>query len=213
MDIRCHYPLEPLPCTFTPWISITDPRFGIMDPKLTVSEVAIGANELSTSNPVFCRWLLGLGLHVYEIRMFRSWPYAEYKLHVDVAPNFPLEKTSFKLVDSVKHVYDGLVKLNFIYNSHGSTMTWYDLKDGSTARQFLNNNGYASFSFEKQDCDVVYHTDCDTHCLVNGGRIHTLTNGQNNASARLCYSMMIQNKDQTLTWDRAVEMLTPWFDV
>jgi hypothetical protein len=118
-----------------------------------------------------------------------------------------------KPVNADKHVYDGLIKLNFVYHSHGSTMTWYDLKDSGDTYVNVNANGYKSLSFKTEECDVIYHTDCDTHCLVNGGRIHTLTNGQNNNSTRLCYSMMIQDNHRSLTWDRAVEMLTPWFDV
>jgi hypothetical protein len=191
-----------------------DPRFGSLPtPATIVTEISAPIGELWLRNPAFVRWLQSIDIQVVSLRLFRSLPNCEYKLHVDVDPNLLQLGPWVRPVNTDKYVYDGLIKLNLVFHSHGSTMTWYDLHDGCNSHVNVNGNGYKSLSFEKQDCDVVYHTDCDTHCLVNGGRIHTLTNGQNNNSTRLCYSMMIQNKDHTLTWDRAVEMLTPWFDV
>jgi hypothetical protein len=89
-------------------------------------------------------------------------------------------------------------------------MSWYALKPGCTAHTRVNGSGYNALSFKQEECDQIYHTDCDTDCLVNGGRIHTLTNGDNKGNFRLCYSLFLQNKSFTLTWDQAVDILTPW---
>lgn len=207
MDIRCHYPIT-LPYEFKPWIDLYDPRFGRVKPHEITAEIAVPISELWRHNNVFCRWLRQQDLVVYTMRMFRSVPNIEYQLHVDVDPT--AEQQIHHAQDAAKYVYASIVKINFIYHSWGSTMTWYTLKNGSRAELDLGYSGYTVYKFNKEDCDQIYHTDCNTACLINGGRIHTLTNGGNQDSPRLCYSLMLQNRWGTLTWDQAVKDLSSW---
>jgi len=207
MNIRCHYPTGQLPHKFVPWIDLTDPRFGIDYPHKATSEISILLEELWLHNSELCLWLAQLGIPVYSIRMFRSRPNRSYQLHIDVDPTDSAWVTP---LDADLHVYDQIIKLNFIYHSHSSTMTWYTLKEGCTAHTHVNHSGYTSLSFDQEDCDQIHHTSCDTDCLINGGRIHTLTNSDNNGSFRLCYSLFLQNNSFTITWDQAVDILRPW---
>jgi hypothetical protein len=215
MNDRCHYPLNTLCPNFVPWIALDDPRFGAgQSSGEVVRELAIETEELWLQNAAFCTWLGDLDIEVYSLRMFRSLPGAVYQLHVDVDPNQRLEENPWLMpTKNLDYVYDGVVKLNFMVNSHDTTMTWYRLKSGCGPTRTIDTSGNTSFGFSQKDCDEIYHTACDTACLINGGRIHTLTNTNNMGKRRLCYSLMIQNRQRTLTWDSAVELFTPWLTV
>lgn len=211
MNDRCHYPLNTLSTEFVPWIALEDPRFGAQSNQEAVRELAIELEELWLHNAAFCTWLAELDIEVYSLRMFRSQPMAVYQLHLDVDPNRALEENPWLMTTkNLDYVYDGVVKLNFMVNSHGTTMTWYRLKSGCGPTNTIDTSGNTSFGFSQEDCDEIYHTACNTACLLNGGRIHTMNNTKNMGTRRLCYSMMIQNRQRTLTWDSAIELLTPW---
>jgi hypothetical protein len=188
------------------------PRLGKIIPENITSELGLDLKEIWDNNFIFCRWLEHLDLHVYSARVFRSLPNLEYKLHIDVDPSVT-DSYAAKPVDPKTYVYDGVIKLNFVYSSRGTTMTWYRLNEGKQARVTVNASGYTSYNFDKEDCEILYHTACDSHCLVNGGIIHTLTNAENDDNPRMCYSLSIQNSNRDLTWDSAVAALTPWLDV
>lgn len=189
-----------------------DPRLGPIVAEHITSELELDLRELWVNNYMFCRWLGSLDIQIYSARIFRSLPNIEYQLHVDVDPK--IDNTyAAKILDADRHVYEGVIKLNFIQSSSGNTMTWYGLKSGCEPHPQVNTSGYTSWNFNKEDCDVVYHTMCDQDCLVNGGQIHTLTNGDNLGSPRMCYSLSIHNNARTLTWDQAVELFTPWLQI
>lgn len=194
--IRPHYNIE-LPVEFTPWISRSDPRF-LPQGQTKTREIEIGRSEYSSVNRELILWLLERDLTVSAMRVFRSVPLDHYHLHRDLAPNQP-EDTA-------------VIKLNFVYHSWGSRMQWYRLKPGRTAGQWLNPSGVLSQHYSPKDCELVWDTECDSHCLINGGEIHTLKNTENQGQPRMAYSLVIQNYTRDLTWDQAVEIFKPWLD-
>ena len=184
-----------LPVEFTPWISRSDPRFSPQD-QTNTREIEIGRSEYSSVNRSLVLWLLEQDLVVDSVRVFRSVPMDHYHLHRDLAPHAPLDTA--------------VVKLNFIYHSWGSRMQWYTLKPGRTAGQWLNPSGVVSQHYRPEDCDLVWDTECDQHCLINGGEIHTLKNTENQGQPRMAYSWVINNREGTLTYAKAVAQLLPW---
>jgi hypothetical protein len=207
MTDRFHYPLA-TPYEFIPWIPILHHRLGPVVTQHITKELSISPKELWQHNNVFCRWLGQLGLEVYGVRLFRSVPNVEYRLHIDIDPE---QVPQHHQADSNEpYLYNSLVKLNFVYSSWGSTMSWYRLRQASKAIYDCNYDGHRSLGFMKEDCEQLYHTACDTACLIHGGRIHTLTNSDNRGQPRLCYSIMIQNTDWTLSWEKAVDIFKPW---
>jgi hypothetical protein len=210
--MRCHYPTR-LPIEFNPWLSTTDPRFGSSTPDVTV-ELGMGIHELISNNLPLFRWLRTMDLRMISARIFRSVPKEHYHLHVDLDPpeNMNPDNQRFRLDDSSDYDYERVIKLNFIYNSHGSEMRWYRLKEGRQAQSWTNPSGVVSLAYDINDCDEIYATACDSHCLLHGGRIHTLQNTTNCDELRMCYSIMIQNATDTLTWSQAVKLLAPWLD-
>lgn len=208
--MRCHYPTR-LPIEFNPWLSPDDPRFGDYNLNTTV-EIDMGTHELMIHNLPFYMWLRSLDLRMVNVRIFRSVPHEHYHLHVDLDPpenNNPANQR-FRLAGTDDYDYERLVKFNFIYNSHGSKMRWYQLKPGKSASSYTNPSGVVSLSYDIYDCDEIYVTDCNDHCLIHGGRIHTLKNTANKYEPRVCYSIMVQNAQDDLTWDKAVNLLKPW---
>lgn len=187
---RYHYPIQ-LPVKFNNWL--TEDHFQDWDPTLT-RELIIHPSEIVRTNWAFVRWLNSLGLTVETVRVFRSTPSEHYHLHKDLAPSEVKAK----------------IKLNMIYDSYGSTMSWYHQRSGTAPRLWTNYSGVQSQYYRPEDCEEVYTTDCDTDCLINGHEIHTLKNTDNHGQHRLCYSLVVQNKDLDLTWTSAVEIFQPW---
>ena len=222
-----------LPNEFKPWINPFDPILGTFDPRHSI-EHHVPLAELKEHNPEFCTWIDQLGLEVFTARFLRSQPRVVYSAHIDInpmtgaPPNFYGPDDDFQalefnaledmaaqdqLAEAKRFVYDNSININLVFNSHGSVMKWYRLKEGCRP---IFKNSYSNhyyYKFIEEDCEVVYETACDTDCLVNSGVPHDLTNSSNDHSPRMCYSLMIQNKERTLTWDQAVEKLTPGLDV
>lgn len=202
---RYHYRLKP-PFRFVNWLSRAS-KLGDPSTQPQVQEVDIDLAELNHMNPELEPWLASCGLVCYAARLFRSVPNQSYRLHVDVDPAVRPA--------ALDYVYDDVIKLNFVFHSTSSHMAWYKIKDSVRADPILNANGYGSYNFDAENCQEVYRADANTHCLVHAGRIHTLVNGDNymqigshkQQMLRVCYSLMIRNTANNLTWDSAVELL------
>ena len=203
---RYHYPMT-LPLEFNPWIGVDNDRFGSYDEKIT-RESSANISEFVGTNQRLYSWLRQKDIMVYSIRVFRSVPKEHYHLHRDLMPDSKAQANQRYINQQGNYDYDRVIKLNFIYNSWGSTMTWYS--SDQTPTTWINPSGVASEHYQIEDCREEYTTACDQHCLVNGGQIHTLKNTDNKGKPRICYSLMIQNSTDTLTWDQAVDIFNPW---
>lgn len=212
MDDRYHYTIQP-PVDFVNWVDEDSPIFGNNDPT-SPREIEISLAELKEHNPKIIDWLTELDVVVYAARLFKSWPWREYRLHIDVDPKVDPPNGTF--------VYDHVIKLNFPFNSRGCQMSWYNLKPNSVVDCCTNASGFNSYSFNYEDCELIGKYSADKPCLLNAGRIHTLTNSRNDFKPRLCYSLMITKIDRYLTeqarmwnheswqWPDAVKAFSPY---
>jgi hypothetical protein len=138
---------------------------------------------------------------VETTRCFRSEPFQRYNKHVDTNPN-----EYHALGDKANKV-----KLNFVYNSTGTTMKWYKLKDGKTGISYENQVGEPVIGFPDDTVIEIYRAQVDQNCILDGGTIHDLQNGRNNKNYRLCYSLTLQSwSPEPFTWDSAIKVFAPY---
>lgn len=206
--MRPHYNIS-LPQEFNHWLDPWDERFGPYAVNQAAREITVDLEELALHNAWFVSWLNEHGLDVYYTRVFRSRPNVWYHLHRDVDPTRP-DVELMRRTGQLQNIYDRVVKINLIFNSQGSQMQWYRERDGQQIQPRSNSNGYVSMTYEMSQVDVIYTADCDTHCLINGGEIHTLINTENNGEPRICYSVFLKRQDSTdITWHEAVDLFQP----
>jgi hypothetical protein len=190
MSDRYHYNIN-IPIKFNPFL-VTDKN------NRANFEKPISLLFLLKDNKELLTWLSKLNLYVQHARFFQSTPHDVYNKHIDA--HRPLDGTYINQAD--------IVKLNFIYNSTGTTMRWYKLSDGQRGEFYTNTNNDTVMGFSADKVVEVYSAAVDTNCILDGGTIHDLTNGENNNLNRMCYSLTIQSYDQKkLTWDSAVKIL------
>ena len=198
--LRPHYNLN-LPFKFVPWVAPDDARLEHVNP---THEVDITLDDLRLYNPELIEFLSGLDMEVSHLRLFRSRPWARYSIHIDLSPDDYTDTEYARAADQI-------VKINFIFNSHGTRMQWFQQAQGQRPQR-NNNSGFSFYSFDPKTCARVYDTVCDRDCLIHAGRIHTAFNTANNDQDRMCYSLFLVSAQGELNWDRAVEVLTPWLD-
>ena len=195
MSIRPHYNIT-LPFEFTP--------VQVNGPLQDHFEIPIDVRHLVQKNHELRLWLQQLGLRIDGARYFQSCPYLVYKKHIDAE-----RPPSGELLNRAD-----VVKLNFVYNSTGSTMRWYKLLDGQTGEYYLNTYNEYTMGFPEDRVVEIYQANTDTHCLLDGGTIHDLANGENNNVNRICYSLILQfsknTRSEKLTWDTAVKIFEPY---
>lgn len=142
-------------------------------------------------NPEFHEWLESFNLKVIPqgTRFFSSPPYEKYKLHVDYKD-------------------EPVTKINMIFNSTDTVMNWYRLLPGKSPIPYRNQLNQIVNGYNHEDCQKVYTTQVNNHCLLNGQELHDLVNGSNNGRNRHCYSMVLgyKNVSKRLPWDQAVEI-------
>jgi hypothetical protein len=122
-----------------------------------------------------------------EGRYFESTPTAEYYLHRDT--NILVNRDQLRIV-----------KFNFIFDSYGSEMRWYNTNEGYDGYVYKNTVNKHIRGYDINQCTEIFRTPTNEHCMLSGGVIHTLLNGQNNGINRRCYSYMMINHP----WDEAV---------
>jgi hypothetical protein len=157
---------------------------------------------LFTNKPLI-DWLQGLGLTVVYGRYFQSTPGQVYYRHIDIMQ---------RLSDRVIIHQANLVKLNFVFKSKGTKMSWFKLLDGKTGERTKNAHGDPMISYPDDHVVEIYTADVDQHCLIDAGTIHNLTNSYNDGINRVCYSLWLQNleREKELTWDQATEIFKPY---
>lgn len=182
--MRYHYHLKNLPFNFNSFQIV-----GVVCRYRGMAEAIIPLDLLTLHNPEFISWLKDVHYEISDIRYFESGPYVQYDLHRDSQ-------------QSVNRDISNITKFNFIFCSYDSEMRWYRTKPGKDGYLYTNKVGEPIMGFLKDDCDVVYTTQANSHCLINGGVIHDLQNGENKNINRKCYSITINT-----SWNTAVERL------
>jgi len=149
-------------------------------------------HPVDETNKEMLIWLRERQLTTRVIRYFQSVPFQSYPLHWD----------GFGAMKDIP-------KINIVRESNDCVMSWYKIKEGKKARRVINLVNETIDNIDKEDCDLLYSTDCNTDCLINGGIIHDLRNGSNNNKIRKCYSIFLTdiNTGKQATWNHALRML------
>ena len=158
-------------------------------------------------NDEFNDWLRSVGLMIDDewSRYFHSFPHQRYGIHADSKISY-LPRT----------------KLNIIFDSYGSEMVWYKYEPKNKKRNIILMEHSAPIpngeklnpaiirNYSNDDCQEIFRTKVDTHCLIDGARIHTLINSDNRGVSRRCYSLTLLNVvDKTpITFDMAKQLLS-----
>jgi len=147
----------------------------------------------SSVNRDFIEWLYSLDLTFQQGRFFNSCPNQFYSLHID----------GISLQDCVK--------LNLVYDSSDTIMSWYKTKEGYSGNIRKNYIGEPVIYYEEDKCEKLYSVLVNSNCIMTGDVIHTLRNGNNNGQFRKCYSLFLENlKTKTrLKWEEALEIFGP----
>lgn len=150
--------------------------------------------DFSEIEPIFFEWLNDHGLSCCSrwSRYFNSKPHAKYNIHAD----------------SIRST-DPKTKLNIIFDSYGTIMKWYELKDRYKKvpeKYFVNN---VIRIYKEPQCIEVFQTNTDSHCLIDGAKIHTLINSANQNKMRKCLSFALKSlkTNQLISFDEAAELL------
>jgi hypothetical protein len=151
-------------------------------------------------NIEFKEWLKGMRLEVAKCIFFSGPPGKVYRLHTD---------NTNKSEDGKIHC----PKLNIIFNSQGTIMEWYRAKPGFESGDVNENTlGTRVRYWKKENCDLLLRTTCDTHCLIDGGTIHTAEVSLNNNGIRRCYSLILQDAYTRLwpNWEDLISRFDPY---
>lgn len=135
----------------------------------------------------FREFLQSLGLLIYAAEYFYTAPNRTLAAHCDT-----LEITD-------------VVKLNWMYGGEGSTMDWYEIKEGAELPQY-ETIIKTRFSIPRpEDITLVHRATIGKPSLVNVGVPHGVTNGPN---PRHVHSIILCNTDnERVRWDDAVTVL------
>lgn len=150
--------------------------------------------DFSKINNQFFEWLSDCGLSCCprRSRYFSSRPYQKYSIHADSK-----DSQSFN------------TKLNIIFDSDGTIMKWYKLRE--QFNRIPDSHFFTGFirNYNENQVTEIYTMKCDTSCLLDGSKIHTLINSNNNNLMRKCYSFTLMNihKNEYISYDEAKERL------
>lgn len=166
------------------------------------AEIIIDRELMKLSSKDFINWLDSLGVVTDGGRIFNSHPHKQYKLHIDGKNiNGDINKE--------------LTKLNFIFNSTDTFMTWYELLPGKIGKWSKNTLGIPVMYYDPNDCKILKRAPVNSNCLIRGDVIHDLNNGSNNGQYRKCYSIILLKKStgEKLPWNEAIEIFEPYLMV
>jgi hypothetical protein len=164
--------------------------------------------SLLGKNTPLVQHLLSLGMEIVNARFLQTDPFRYYAPHIDY-----WRQEDFQNTVSQQHIDDlSAVKINFVYNSWGTTMSWYSLVDAQHVFMHRNAMGQHVRIFGSRSCEKTMTLAADHHCLlVNAGNIHSLRLGQNQRQLRQCWSLILTRLDhQPLTWAWVEQQFAPW---
>jgi hypothetical protein len=193
MSKRYHYNIN-LPVIFNPTNVEYDTIKGF-------GEILLDLPKICAENIELIKFLENLNIFIESGRYFRSPPSQIYGKHIDL-----IQRSEN---DNLGSIFNG-VKLNFVYNSTGTIMKWYNLKPGYQSFTYINDVGEPTIGFSDTSVTEVYKADVNTHCILDGGTIHNLENTSYNNKNRICYSLVLTKESEQLTWESAVESFKPY---
>ena len=166
-------------------------------------EKTIPLQTLKMTNQPLVDWLQGLGLGITYGRYFYSTPGQVYYRHIDI-----MQRPSDRVIIHQAN----LVKLNLVFKSKGTKMSWFKLLDGKNGERKTNAHGDPMISYPDDHVVEVYTADVDRPCIIDAGTIHNLTNSYNDGIGRVCYSLWLHylDREKELTWDQAIEIFKPY---
>lgn len=150
--------------------------------------------EKSKINSEFLVWLEDLNLSFDSAsRFFNSIPFQRYGLHADYSADDP---------------HDHCIKLNLIYDSSGTMMSWWKVKEGYQGDLRNNYQNEMVRYYDRKHCGILHLARTDQHCLINGGIIHSMFNSQNHGRKRKCYSFALvdKNSGERITWEQSIQI-------
>ncbi len=146
-------------------------------------------------NQDFHTWLKKLGVKICSkgSRFFYRPPFAPGQIHVDAYDN-------------------NACKLNFIYDSFDSTISWYRLLSGQNPITFVNFRGEIIRAFNPSTCEITQRVTGNKHHLLNGSVPHRVELGRNNLQYRKCYSLLLLDSysNKRIAWDEAITIFKPY---
>ena len=107
----------------------------------------------------------------------------------------------------------GIFNLNWIYGANGSTMKWYEPKEGYTPWLQPTFAGTYCYHFDKNKCDLLYETEIKHPCIVHTGIPHTVFNSTNEPRWCISYTIGDSETGRLVTWNRLVIKLENYFIV
>ena len=134
------------------------------------------------------------GMFVKFSELFYTAPSAQRNIHIDG-----------------NRLNIDLFKMNWIYGADGSTMKWYEPKEGYTATLHPTKVGTYAHVFEEDKCNLLYETEIKHPCIIHAGIPHTVFN--NTTEGRWCVSYTISDMDtgKIVTWDKVVSAFEQYF--
>lgn len=153
-------------------------------------------------NTEFLDWLATLGLTIRDSRFFNAPPFIKYEPHKDIS-----------LMSELRKRYTSCIKLNIIFNSVDSTMSWYTLKKFAIPIVSMNPVGEKLHKYPLTILDKTFEADVNGPAsLINGLEIHTLHNGP---TTRQCFSMPLHHKTTgiRITWSESIEIFKNYLTI
>lgn len=151
--------------------------------------------DFTRIEPIFFEWLNDHGITCCPklSRYFSSFPNQHYSIHAD---SISSEKSK--------------TKINIIFNSYGTIMKWYELKE---RYRILPESLFVRGSIRKYDsnmCEEVFQTSCDRNCIIDGSKIHTLINSVNKGKKRKCFSFALRSlkTGKLLDFEEGIDLLS-----
>jgi len=103
-------------------------------------------------------------------------------------------------------------KINIVYDSFDSLISWYDILPDKSYTKKINYQDEIVISYDPDDCKRVHSTLGNKNCLFNGKIPHRVQVGTNNNKSRKCYSLLLLDKNNNrISWDDAVRIFSPYF--
>lgn len=140
------------------------------------------------------KFLADHGMFVKFSELFYTAPHTQRNIHVD---------GNLLNID--------LFKMNWIYGADGSTMKWFEIKQGFEPTLHPTFAGTYAYVFPKEQCDLLYETEIKHPCIVHAGIPHTVFN--NTEEGRWCVSYTLSDSDtgKIATWDKIVSKMEKYF--
>lgn len=137
----------------------------------------------------YLEWISSLGLTLVYAEIFFSLPNKHYEIHKD------------------QHNLNDFPKINWIFGDSVSYMNWYEPKLECQASVSNTRIGSPYVGYQPTDVDKIYSCELTSPSLVQAGVPHNVTVLN---AYRWCVSTVYHCNSKLITFDKAVETLSPF---